>query len=365
MKTLRAYNAVITAIPVDGIPDWIELLPNKGLVKTRDGRGPYYNNKPQSLVKAFDAFEMDLPGDFEHQSMDASKKSGPVIASGWIEKVEVREAGSVWGLVKWTEQSAKLISNREYRFISPVFDYNEKTGDIVQLVSFALTNNPNLFLRAAASQQGATMPGFIEKIKKAAENTDEAAAYKACKAEMAACAAEHPEYDEEDEGGGEAPRTASPVPVAAQDEMAAQSRAAAATQSGTVNLADYVPMSMYKALSDKVNAAEQQKLDDILEQACIDGRIVGDGPRRAFASMSKADPEGFKSTVAGLPKVFSSHSTTTASAPELTPEAAAKSLTAEERKVARAFHRTDLEYATLKLNNQKEAKDAAERGQDN
>lgn len=365
MKTLRASQALVSELPSGELPEWIQLLPGRGRVETRDGRGPYFNNKPEALLKAFAAFKMPLPGDYEHQSMSAAEKSGPVGASGWIEKLEMRHDGEIWGNVKWTAQASDLISKREYRFISPVFDYNEKTGDIVQLVSFALTNNPNLFLRAAASQQGATMPGFIEKIKKAAENTDEAAAYKACKAEMAACAAEHPEYDEEDEGGGEAPRTASPAPVAAQDEMAAQSRAAAATQAGAVNLADYVPMSMYKALSDKANAAEQQKLDDILEQACIDGRIVGDGPRRAFASMAKADPEGFKSTVAGLPKVFSSHSTTTASAPELTPEAAAKSLTAEERKVARAFHRTDLEYATLKLNNQKEAKDAAERGQDN
>lgn len=361
----RASHAIVSELAAGELPDWIQLLPGKGRVDTRDGRGPYYNSHPETLLKAFAAFKMPLPGDYEHQSMSAGEKSGPVGASGWIDKMEIRGDGELWGNVKWTAQAADLISKREYRFISPVFDYNEKTGDIVQLVSFALTNNPNLFLRAAASQQGATMPSFIDKIKgEIGAETDDMSAYKKLKASMAAFASENPGCDEE-EGGEEAPRAASPAPnPAPQDEMTAAATANSA-HGNVVDMSKFVSMSMYNALAEKVAAAEQQKLDDILEAACIDGRIVGDGNRRAYASMAKADPEGFKKTIAGLPKVFAAHSTSAATQPTMTAEAMASSLTAEEVQMARAFQHTNLEFATMKLNHIKEAKDAAERGQAN
>jgi phage I-like protein len=149
--------------------------------------------------------------------------------------------------------------------------------------------------------------------------------------------------------------------------MAAQAaaRAAGTAQGNVVDLSQYVSMSMYKELADKVASAEQQKLDDILEAACIDGRIVGEGNRRAYATMAKADPEGFKKTIASLPAVHARSSNSTAAQPTMTAEAMASALSADEIQMARAFQKTNLEYATMKLNHIKETKDAADRGQAN
>ena len=349
MKLLRAAQATISELPSGELPEWIQLLP-AGKCKTRDGRAPWINKDPEKIIRAFQSFGMELPGDFEHQSMAGKEKTGPVGASGWIDKMEVRGGGEIWGRVKWTEQSADLIAKREYRYISPVFDYDPNTREIVNLVSFALTNNPNLYLRAVATQEGATkMPGLKEKLVKAMNEMAENAEDEAVKESVAKCLAEHFGDGEkpEEEEGGEAPRK----PVAPQQE---EMTAANARQPAAVDLSKYVPKSQFNALSAQVTAQENEMKGALIDAAVSEGRITSGPAREDYAQMSQHLTRAeLKAKLDRLPKVFAGGSARTAP-PVITPEVAAQTLTADERAMCAAFGRSELEYATLKLANEKD-----------
>ncbi|MNR04162.1 Mu-like prophage I protein [compost metagenome] len=67
--------------------------------------------------------------------------------------------------------------NREYRYLSPVFDYDSATGRIARLVSAGLSNIPNLFLTALNQEdQEATVPfpkALLDALGLAADATEE------------------------------------------------------------------------------------------------------------------------------------------------------------------------------------------------
>lgn len=96
----------------------------------------------QAVVEAFAAYGNDLVVDYEHQTMDAPA-NGPVPAAGWIRQgsLEVRDDG-LWAKVEWTENAAKLITAKEYRYTSPTFSYEKKSMEIRELGPLALVNYP-------------------------------------------------------------------------------------------------------------------------------------------------------------------------------------------------------------------------------
>jgi phage I-like protein len=71
----------------------------------------------------------------------------PAPAVGWIKQIEVRD-NALWGRVEWTADGAATVTSRAYRYLSPVFQYDYQTGEILQIVSAGLTNNPNLEMAA-------------------------------------------------------------------------------------------------------------------------------------------------------------------------------------------------------------------------
>ena len=131
-------------------PDWIELLPAGPDIQGRDGRKWRLNN-PQSLVDAFNQRALPLVVDYEHSTEINAANGGEAPAAGWVENLEVRNDGSVWGKVEWTQKASNSILSKEYRFISPAFNHI-KDGEITRLSSAALTNKPNLDLTALNSQ---------------------------------------------------------------------------------------------------------------------------------------------------------------------------------------------------------------------
>lgn len=126
-----------------GAPDWIHLIP-AGTFQGRDGRGPY------RLANARDVMEQTrlragackMPVDYEHQGMLAPRNGKPAPAAGWIDALQAR-ANGIWGRVTWTDAAARFIANREYRYLSPVFNC-ARDGAVTRLLSAALTNEPNL-----------------------------------------------------------------------------------------------------------------------------------------------------------------------------------------------------------------------------
>lgn len=84
--------------------------------------------------------------DYEHQTMAAAKNGQPAPAAGWLDPKSLvwREGEGLFATVEWTAPAREMIAVNAYKFISPVFPYCPKTGEVQGLFHAALTNNPAL-----------------------------------------------------------------------------------------------------------------------------------------------------------------------------------------------------------------------------
>jgi phage I-like protein len=158
-KTHETQDMIANELGVSGTiiseystaPEWIELLP-AGDFAGRDGRGPFRLSNPAAVVTATVGLRMDagLPIDYDHATDFAAPSGRPAPAAGWIRAIEVRD-GALWGRVEWTSHGRSAVVTREYRYISPVFEYSHD-GEVQRLLRAALTNNPNLYLTAISAR---------------------------------------------------------------------------------------------------------------------------------------------------------------------------------------------------------------------
>ncbi|NMY01471.1 hypothetical protein HBO12_00785 [Pseudomonas sp. WS 5059] len=159
MKTQLALNTDLSATVSDGkAPEWVELIPPGPNVTGRDGRQWLFDEQAGILVQSsFHGRAIDLPIDWEHATQHRASKGESAPAAGWIKQLELRN-GALWGLVDWTPRASEQVINREYRFLSPVFDFDPDTTRIARLVSAGLTNKPNFLLTALNQENTEVTP---------------------------------------------------------------------------------------------------------------------------------------------------------------------------------------------------------------
>lgn len=159
MKTQLALNTDLSATVSDGkAPEWVELIPPGPNIFGRDGRQWLFDEQAGMLVQSsFLGRAIDLPIDWEHATQHRASKGESAPAAGWIKQLELRD-GALWGLVDWTPRGSEQVINREYRFLSPVFDFDPDTTRIARLVSAGLTNKPNFLLTALNQETTENMP---------------------------------------------------------------------------------------------------------------------------------------------------------------------------------------------------------------
>ena len=166
---MNARAVMSEGVEADAGGGWVMLLP-VGEIAARDGRR-FAVRDAEAIVAASQPREggpADLPIDYEHQSEHPTRgEGGPKPAAGWIEALEVRD-GAIFAKVQWTARAAKLIADREYRFISPVFTHRP-TGEVLRVTGAGLTHRPALELRALASEEReAPPPAGLQRLAAAA-----------------------------------------------------------------------------------------------------------------------------------------------------------------------------------------------------
>ncbi|MGL4885229.1 MAG: phage protease [Aeromonas veronii] len=132
----------------------VQLFP-AGQFKARDGRpvepasGHWLLDDAiaAQLLAKLSARKTDLVVDYEHQTLASEHNGKPAPAAGWVTPLSVEwrpGAGLFATTVDWTDNAKAHIAAREYRYISPVFQYDRKTGAVLNLLHVALTNFPAL-----------------------------------------------------------------------------------------------------------------------------------------------------------------------------------------------------------------------------
>jgi phage I-like protein len=259
-------------------PEWIELIP-AGEFVGRDGRGPFRLVEPARVIAATLELRMagGIPVDYDHATDFAAPRGEPAPAAGWITELAARD-GAIWGRVAWTERAREKIGGREYRFISPVFQYSSEDGRVTRLLRAGLTNNPNLYLGAISAADGeeVTMEETLKELR-----------------EVLGLAAD-----------------AAPAAVIAKvRELVASSRAAMAAGARGPDPAKYVAMAEFERALTELNRLRAEHAREQAEREVDDavrmGKLVP--AQRAWAvEYCAADPRGFGAFVAKQPAVAGS-----------------------------------------------------------
>ncbi|EDP5900210.1 hypothetical protein FWA25_08425, partial [Campylobacter jejuni] len=75
----------------------------------------------QSMMDYFKNKKIDLVIDYEHQSLKNEKAP----AAGWIKDLYI-ENDALMAKAEFNEEAKKYIANKQYRYLSPVFEFNSK-----------------------------------------------------------------------------------------------------------------------------------------------------------------------------------------------------------------------------------------------
>lgn len=121
---------------VNGVPEVIQLLPLGAVTSTK---GNFFVDKEsyRLMSSAMQQHGVDIVVDYEHQTLSGGKAP----AAGWIKELMLTDTG-IDVRVEWTDEAAAYLSNRQYRYTSPVILARKTDGKAVKLLSLALTNSP-------------------------------------------------------------------------------------------------------------------------------------------------------------------------------------------------------------------------------
>ncbi|TRO10177.1 hypothetical protein EQ836_23775 [Ectopseudomonas mendocina] len=300
------------------VPEWVEVLPPGPKVTGRDGRTWSYD--PAQVLAATKAHTAgaDLPFDYVHATELKAPQGEDAPASGWAREYRINERGAIEARVEWTAKARNAIAEREYRYISPVFTYDDD-GRIHRFSSFGLVNKPNLLTKALNAEQPTT------------ENIPMLAA--AIRAALGL------------------PETATEDEAVAAIKALKEAKETALNSEKAPSLQLYVPRGDYNALEQRARNAEQQlkqREEDELKTAInteIDaalkaGKIT---PATKAYHLAACQEEGglerFREFVKAAPSV-----TATVVPEGKVDEQNKTALNAEQQQAARMFGMTDAQY---------------------
>jgi len=128
----------------------------------------------QAAIARFKQRGIDLPIDYEHQTIKAADNGKPAPAAGWITGLEYQPGTGLLALVRWTYTAAAHLTAGEYRYLSPVFFFDPDTGAVQTLHSLALTNTPAL--GALGEIAALVQQCFLRRLPGSGRTTDEESA---------------------------------------------------------------------------------------------------------------------------------------------------------------------------------------------
>lgn len=292
------HTTALAALSLAAQPlgDGAQLLIPDGLFRSSDGSGrpeglPGWRLTAELAARIIAARRergVKIVIDYEHATLTRAKEGLPAPAAGWInpEHLDYRPGiGLVATEVEWTTTAAAHLAAREYGYGSPVFRYDEQTGEITGLHSFALTNDPGLTgVNTALSALAAAHPEtpVNETLKKLLAQLG------------------LPETT------SEADALAGVTALKAKADAAAGELAALRAAPSQPDPSKYVPVQVVADMQAQLAALTGRMAEDeagrLIEQAIADGKLV-EAQRAWAADLGKKDVAALKAYVASAPAI--------------------------------------------------------------
>ncbi|MDT4829069.1 Mu-like prophage I protein [compost metagenome] len=279
MKTKTSLAPAIAActfeVQADGTA--IQLFPT-GPFRARDGRpkdvraGHWYIDAQVAarLIAKVSARATDLVIDYEHQTLNSTENGLPAPAAAWFKgaSLEWRDGQGLFATaVDWTEKGASFIAAREYRYLSPVFSYDQASGEVLDLHHVGLTNYPALDGMASLPALAAARFDLADPAAPSAEEN-----HSVNRDQLIALLGLSTDASDEDI------QTALTALKADAGKVTELEQAVAAAKAAPADPAKFVPLAAFEELKGEVVAlkAGQQanEVDSLVESGLADGRLL-------------------------------------------------------------------------------------------
>ena len=342
LRHIAAAAAVEVNLAAEGSPvKRLQLMP-LGKVELRDGRGPFTVGDPQALIDATrsHAGKTHIVVDYDHQHFFGVKPgvAARAPAAGWIDPASLRvEDDGIWGDVEWTAAAAEKLRAREYRYVSPLFAFDEKSGAVLAILNASLTNVPAIEALAAAASADLTPD------PNATQETEQMLLAKIAAALGLADSATEEEVMQKlaalNQGAaGMASASAAVAAAAAQlglPETATVAEVAAAAVAAKPDPAKFVPISVMTDLQTRLAVLEGDKVCAVVAAAMEAGKVSPAQKDWAISYASK-DLASFEAYLKTAPVIVAPGAQLAAAAAQ----PGGDGLTDSERQVAKMLGRT-------------------------
>lgn len=247
------------------------------------------------VIERFKARKTPPVVDYEHQTLHKETNGQPAPAAAWMRELRWRDGMGLYATVELTERARELVQAGEYRYFSPVFSYDPRSGDVLEVLMGALTNSPAidgmepLALRAAAtfgltphpempSMKTTLLAAACAALGLAATSTEEQA--------IAALSA----LSSHGDGLGDV-RNA--LGLDEQADGAAVVAACTRLKTAEPDPAKYVPVAaltqVQQQLAALTAAQAARELDAVIERALSEGRLLAGEQETWARDLGKAD----------------------------------------------------------------------------
>lgn len=170
-----AYTIPADAHQEDGLV-LLQVTPAGPFLPT-DGRAmdsPPWNLDAASAQRVIDRVRARVKPpviDYEHQTLHKEKNGQPAPAAGWMRGLRWIEGKGLFAVSELTQRARDHIDNKEYLYFSPVFEYSQVTGTVLDIHMGALTNEPAIHGMEPLSLRAAATAAFLSPSQPPQEKT--------------------------------------------------------------------------------------------------------------------------------------------------------------------------------------------------
>ena len=228
------------------------------------------------VISRFMAAGLKVVVDYEHQTMKTAENGLPAPAACWITALTYEPStpanggrGGLMATIEWTGAGRAYVEAQQYRYVSPVFLFDQDTGVVQALHSVALTNKPalNVLGEIAALAALSYDTDFLRRLPGSGSTTNEENTMDKTKVLVALGLAP--------DTGDDTALTALTATVQKASTLEAQVATLKASQ---FDPAKHIPLEEHKALASELTALKNNQAktehEQLLTAALSDARIL-------------------------------------------------------------------------------------------